>query len=161
MQLDIQVSVTNDHGHRMPLGIGWHPYFPVTSLCSVTTAVTHQWLLDDELFPLRKAAFRLAGFKPGRERLDTVFAGWDRRLIIRWPEKSATLSMQASSPYDYLVFYSPNDEFFCAEPVSNLPDAFNAYAGGADESGTRVLEPGATARASLSLIPEIESESAS
>ena len=155
MHLDLEMCVTNDAEDKMPWGIGWHPYFPVTRGCRVTTAVTHRWCLDDELFPTHKVVSPRQLFSPGEENLDAVFAGWNRLVTIQWPERRATLRMQAGRLFDYFVVYSPGADFFCAEPVSNLPDAFNAYASGADEHGTLVLAPEATASASLSFKPEI------
>jgi aldose 1-epimerase len=54
-----------------------------------------------------------------------------------------------------LVLYTPPAaDFFCVEPVSHVTDAVNLAASGRTDTGLRVLAPGETLRAAMTLVPE-------
>jgi len=135
MCLSVEMTVENLSARAMPLGLGLHPYFP----CSRTTelqADCSRWLeLDRELLPvaLRTLPAGLdvrAGIRPAVAALDHVFTGWQGTARIEWPgvpdadAPQRTLLMRSSCPY-LVVWAPPAQDFFCAEGVSNLPDAFN------------------------------------
>ena len=64
--------------------------------------------------------------------------------------------MGARGPLETLVVYTPPDEaFFCAEPVSHITEAFNLEAAGRPDTGMLSLVPGESARAVMSLTPEV------
>ena len=59
-------------------------------------------------------------------------------------------------PLTHLVAYVPRGApYLCVEPVSHVANGFNLAAAGVEDTGTHVLEPGATldARASLEWEP--------
>ena len=123
--------------------------------------MTGLWLTDAEILPTvcvtpppdRDPRLGLA---VDRVALDNVFVGWDRTAVITWPEQRAQLRLSARGPLATLVVYTPPGEaFFCAEPVSHITDAFNLAAAGRQDTGMLSLAPGESARAALSLVPEI------
>jgi len=145
----------------MPYGFGLHPYFPRTPDCTLTASVAEFWQTDAEAMPTRLVPVPAgldprAGVRLNDHALDNVFAGWDGRAVIRWPEHAARLSIAADGPLRHLVLYTPPGEnYFCAEPVSNCTDAFNlAATGGRTDTGMLVLEPAAGVAARLSFLPE-------
>jgi aldose 1-epimerase len=87
--------------------------------------------------------------------VDNGFVGWSRCAVVDWPERAARLVMTATPPLDVLVVYTPSGrQYFCAEPVSHVTDAVNLVASGRTDTGLRVLEPGETLRAAVTLVPE-------
>jgi aldose 1-epimerase len=96
------------------------------------------------------------GLAVDRVALDNVFVGWDREAIIAWPERRARLRLTARGPLSTLVVYTPPGEaFFCVEPVSHITEAFNLAAAGHQDTGMLSLAPCESARAVMSLIPEV------
>jgi aldose 1-epimerase len=94
------------------------------------------------------------GLDLDRVELDNVFTGWRRRAEIVWPEAGAAMAIEGDPPLDFLVVYVlPGKDFFCAEPVSNVTDAFNLAASGRTDTGMIELTPGATQRARMRLVP--------
>ncbi|NKB97336.1 MAG: hypothetical protein GKR90_02390 [Pseudomonadales bacterium] len=154
--LEIWIEVANRHLDAMPVGFGIHPYFPLTQECRMDTQVSHEWLLDEELMPKRRIVCgdRFAtGIKPAKERLDNVYDGWDGVVRIEWPETNHCLTMTADSVFGRLVAYSPGQNYFCAEPISNIPDAFNMMSRGEKNHGVIVIEPGQQLRGCVRFSP--------
>ncbi|CAH1694794.1 hypothetical protein CHELA1G11_21671 [Hyphomicrobiales bacterium] len=88
--------------------------------------------------------------------LDNVFAGWSRRASISWPERGAALDLESEAPLDFLVLYTPpGEDFFCAEPVSNITDAFNVAKEGIESSGLITLAPGESCSAKTRFVPRL------
>lgn len=75
--------------------------------------------------------------------------------MIEWPELRARVVMTAEAPLDCLVVYTPvGRSFLCVEPVSHVTDAFNLAEAGVKDTGMKILAPGETLRAAISLTPE-------
>jgi len=158
--LSIVLTLSNNSGAPMPAGLGWHPYFPRTVRTTIAADVQAIWLTDDEVMPTtlgppRPGADLSRGVMVDTIALDNCFAGWRRRAVIEWPESGLRLVMTAEAPLDFLVVYTPPARaFFCAEPVSHVTDAFNLAAAGRPDTGARVLAPGETLRAAVTLTLE-------
>jgi aldose 1-epimerase len=157
--LTVALALTNESEAPMPAGLGWHPYFPRAAGTRLTAEVRAVWLTDRETMPTELVS-PPAGVDPSRgidvdtTRLDNCFAGWSRRAVVEWPERGARLVMTAEPPRDYQVVFSPRGRrFFCAEPVSHVTDAFNLAEAGQPDTGRRVLAPGETLAASITLAP--------
>ena len=151
------MEVENLGAEAMPLGMGWHPYFPRTPGATLTADVLEMWRADSEVMPL-ELADPPAGFKPGQGirpasvALDNCFTGWNGGAVIDWPECGARLTLAAGPPLRFLVVFTPpGKDFFCAEPVSNCTDAFNLAAGGRGDTGMIALPAGGRARAAMRL----------
>jgi aldose 1-epimerase len=159
--LELELRLTNESDAAMPAGLGWHPYFPRTPETVLTAPVDGLWVTDAEILPVARVAPPPdrdpgRGLAVDRVALDNAFVGWNGRAVISWPERDAELRLEASDPLRTLVVYTPpRQPFFCAEPVSHITDAFNLAAAGRADTGILSLEPGETARATLTLTPEI------
>lgn len=158
-RMTISMSVTNEGRHAMPAGLGPHPYFVRTPRVRITAGADKIWLNDIELLPTELVTpppgldIR-TGILPARTEMDHCFAAWDRRAVIEWPEHQARLIMTADDPLDFLVVYSPpGEQYFCAEPVSNVTEAFNLAAAGRTDTGMRILQPGETMAAAAHFEP--------
>jgi aldose 1-epimerase len=119
------------------------------------------WETDAEILPARHVpppagADPSIGFDVSEVEFDTVFTGWTRRARISWPEHGRQLDMEAEAPLDFLVLYTPPGEpFFCAEPVSNITDAFNRVNDEDNSTGCMMLAPGQTRSASVRFTPSL------
>jgi aldose 1-epimerase len=158
--LVIAISLRNLSDAPMPAGFGLHPYFPSTPWTHVQARVSGMWETDAEILPTRHVlppagSNPTTGFDVSETDYDTVFTGWARRARISWPEHGRQLDIEAEAPLDFLVLYTPPGEpFFCAEPVSNITDAFNRI--GEDlNTGCIVLAPGQTRSASVRFTPSL------
>src|SRR5882672_7279478 len=158
--LRVELLLANESDAPMPAGLGWHPYFPRTPRTTITAGVRAMWLTDGEMMPTTLGAeppvTALArGAHADAVALDNCFVGWSGRAVIEWPELEARLTMTAEAPLDFLVVYTPPGRpYFCVEPVSHMTDAFNQAAAGRADAGLRVLEPGESLKASITLTPE-------
>ncbi len=153
--LRIELAVTNRSARIMPISLGFHPYFPATPQTRLRAEVAGVWLSDDTCIPTERAGpahfLDLAnGAAVADARLvDHCHFGWTRSLIVTQPELERTLKLTASSDLDFLHCYIPQHAgFFCVEPVSAMPDAFNRPAA---RGGWRSLAPGATLAVSMTL----------
>lgn len=157
--LRLELAVTNASDRVMPLGFGFHPYFPRGRCARLRAGVDAMWAIDRDVLPTELVALRPdadpnTGLDIDRVELDNVFTGWRHRAEIVWPETATALAIEADPPLDFLVVYVPRGrDFFCAEPVSNATDAFNLAEAGRGDTGMIALAPGATQRAHMRLVP--------
>lgn len=160
--LNIDMVVTNRSGRALPFGTGHHPYFPRTDKTVLKASLSGVWnsknMVPAELVPLpekwnftRGVTLAPRNIGPaqhggdGTAFIDHCFTGWDRRAEIIWPESATKLVMTADPVYGNFVIYVPSgQDFFCAEPVTNVTDGFNLMDKGARDTGTVVLQDGET-----------------
>ena len=158
--LDMEMTARNDGDRAMPFGFGLHPYFPRTPACRLTATVSGFWETDAEVMPTRHipppaALDPTRGLAVGKHALDNAFTGWRGRAVIDWPEHATRLTLSATAAFRVLVVYIPPDEdYFCAEPVSNCTDAFN-LAHRRDDTGLLAVEPGQSVSARVAFRPEV------
>ncbi|MFN7054956.1 aldose 1-epimerase [Hyphomonas sp.] len=158
--LSLDLSLHNLSDEAMPAGIGWHPYFPRGD-AELTARLPFMWEADEAHIPVRKIAAPgfVHGAGPARVSaldLDDPFEMADGRIAISWPERGLNIRLHTDETLRFLVLYVPPDQdYFCAEPVSHVPDMVNLDAP-AQETGLVRLAPGETLRGSLSLWAETE-----
>ena len=161
--LELALSVENTGEAAMPLGLGFHPYFPKSADCHLHAPVSGLWVSGSDRLPIRHQRVDGAlGFQQPQAvadlDLDHCFTGWSGTARIDWPERGLAVRLEAGGPLDHLVLYvPPTADFFCVEPVSHMVDAFN-WDGGPDHTGTLVLDPGQSVGASMALTPERSGE---
>jgi len=157
--LEIEFVARNDGDRPMPYGFGLHPYFPRTAKCRLSASVSGFWETDHEVMPTRHTApppllDPAAGLPVAERSMDNAFTGWRGRAVIDWPERATRLTMTATPPLGVLVVYiPPGESYFCAEPVSNITDAFNLAAERGD-TGMIVLSRGGSVSARVTLRPQ-------
>jgi aldose 1-epimerase len=152
--LQLALSLTNDGPAAMPAGLGFHPYFPRTPQCRLSAAVEGMWRTDDEVMPSELIKADLSGgLNPAQTALDNCFTGFAGKAVIDWPERRASLTLTADPALAFLVVFTPPAaDFFCVEPVSHSTDAVN-LAAARDDTGLRVLQPGESFAAAVTLAP--------
>ena len=155
MSLSVSMTVRSRCDSAMPLGVGWHPFFPRTPGVTLAANVARQWVMDAAGMPahdIAPAASLRTGANVGGLRLDTVFSGWAPPAEIRWPEWGTKLRLQASPRLDNLVIYTPpGAAYFCVEPVTQMTDAFNRLARGEACHGVHILPAGGVLRVAMRL----------
>jgi aldose 1-epimerase len=147
--LHLSLSVTNRDSRPMPAGLGFHPYFPATADTRLGFEAQSVWLADAEMLPTAPAAAaHFADWSAGdgvrrTSLIDNAYAGWSGEARIASP--SGTLRLTGDgTPYLH-VFTPPGEDYFCAEPVSDMPDALNRA------PTVTVLAPGQTRRIAMSI----------
>lgn len=157
-QLLITASLTNLGPHPMPAASGFHPYFPSDGarLCAATEAC---WINDTAGIPshlgLQATVGRMqSGLLIESEAIDNCFTGWDGAATIDWP--THRLALTTEPPLRFLQVYSPSGAgYFCAEPQTAMPDAFNrdVATGGLEVLGAGLNQ---TVKLRLTLVPRVD-----
>jgi aldose 1-epimerase len=132
----------------MPTSLGFHPYFPRTASTRLTASVAGMWKADSTTIPtehvtgsplLDLARGALVDKAPF---VDNCYTGWHPPARIDQPDSGLTISLDASPECTFFHVYAPvGQNFFCAEPGSAMPNAFNRPEP-ANVTGVRTLGPG-------------------
>jgi aldose 1-epimerase len=147
--LEARLRVTNRGDEAAPFGLGFHPYFEAPPGTLLRTRVSNVWLADETCVPERRTGGDwFSDWSDGAsvhrdELIDHCFTDWNGAAEVIRPDLG-TIRVTASPELSNLHLYMPpGSSFFCAEPVSHMPNAINRA--DADE-GERmhVLEPGET-----------------
>ncbi len=155
MRMVHTVCLKNTSDRSMPAGLGFHPYFPRSAADLFTAHVAGKWNVSDDLLPTRHEACSSQDYwsqqhLPDDVTLDNCFTGWDGKFTIA--RKDLLIRVIASEALKFLHIYAPRGaDFFCAEPVSHMPDALNR-AGAPGQMQT--LLPGETLEASATYLVE-------
>lgn len=142
----VGMRVHNRDTRPMPLGLGWHPFFPrhdgvTLQFDAQSVFVNDEDMLPGELLPLPKAWNFAVGRTLDYPGLDNCFSGWNGRAHIAWPGKQLGVRMEASEGLRNLVVMTPPApaNFFAFEPVSHANDAINRPE--PTRHGLRILAP--------------------
>lgn len=148
--LRLQLSLRSRDDKPMPYSLGLHPYFPRTPGSSVKTEVAGMWQSDATMIPSKLvAATTLVDLGKGQvvskaPFVDNTFTGWKGPARITQPELGLEITLQASSDCGFFHLFVPEGaDFFCCEPTTAMPNAFNRPEPAA-QTGARVLKPGAS-----------------
>ncbi|WP_104668237.1 aldose 1-epimerase [Ensifer adhaerens] len=147
-ELEVELAVTNAGQEPMPVGIGFHPFFPKDNDTTVKTLNPLVWSQPDsggsiDPQPTPAELDFTAGRKLEGIVLDHCFSGWSRHAILTWPSRGYSLVLEADETLDKIVVFAPENEgYFCVEPVSNVDDGFNKMALGVSGHGVQCVAPG-------------------
>jgi aldose 1-epimerase len=134
-----------------PYTFGFHPYFARRADSRLTARVRHRAILSSDGMPLGEedgtSRWRSEAITRGVE--DNCYRGWDGEAVIAFPAEGFQVRMRADG-CDFLQVYAPDEDYFCVEPQTGGPNALNL----GQESGVRVLEPGASATIRVCFAPE-------
>lgn len=143
--LSVGMALRNTHDSAAPAGIGLHPHFPKVPGAALRFVASGAWRNGDDGLPVTHGpvpdGWSHAAPRPVEQsRLDHCFTGWDGLADIS--AGSASLRIEATGVFRCLQVFTPSwADFFCAEPVSHVPDALNLAGLPQDQAMTR-LEPG-------------------
>jgi aldose 1-epimerase len=154
--LTVTLRATNLDERPMPVGLGFHPFFPLTPETTLHAEWTGVWEMGEDKLPTQLVAVpSAADFRVPRKafdwKVDHCFVGWQRRAVLRYPTHAMTLT--ASDACTNLVCFAPRDgrNFIALEPVSNVNNAFALAAQGRRDTGMRILGLGETFAASMTI----------
>lgn len=137
--LHLTLSLTNTGDRAMPFSLGLHPYFTKAGVSRLRFDAERVWLIDDAFLPTEPApADRLGNWAAGEtvERtslIDNSYEGWSGTATILRDDGDLRLAGVNTSFLH--VFTPPGEPYFCVEPVTAMPDAFN-------RAVPAVLQPG-------------------
>lgn len=132
-KLLISMKIENQDSDIMPVGFGWHPFFPRYDEVELQFSASKVVLNDEGMLP--KSIDNIPNdwdFKLKRKldypQLDNCFVNWQQTATISWPNKKLKLKMQVSENLKHLVVMTPAApaNFFAVEPVSHINNAINA-----------------------------------
>lgn len=135
--LEAALTMTSKAREPMPLGLGFHPYFPIGPETRLQFRARRMWLTDADMLrtdpaPAHHFADWASGAPVAGERLiDNAFEDWDGAARLDGVE------LTAEGAGALHLYAPPGEGFCCIEPVSHLPDAFN-------RDDPEVLAPGET-----------------
>lgn len=155
--LELGLEVENRADHDAPIGLGWHPYFPLRRGSRIALDVTARWEPDAEALPARRVPQGAIDAEVAALDLDHGFDGWSGEARIEQPagddDGSPPLRLTLRSSLGRaVVFTPPGRGFFCIEPVSHLADAIHRDDPAA--FGLAVAAPGGRVSATLRLAIE-------
>jgi aldose 1-epimerase len=158
--LTVDMRLTNIGSVSMPFGFGLHPWFERSERTELTFKATHFFMEGpDGVATERLVMPPELSFAEGRPLPATWrnndFGGWDGKVEIRFADRGVGLRIEADPVFAHLMLYcDPEKPFFCLEPQSNAPCAFNRMAGSEGFAfGARVLAPGETLEGTISFLP--------
>jgi aldose 1-epimerase len=156
--LRYEAALENPDDRPLPFGLGYHPYFAVTSDCRVQTPARRRWVLADNLPTGDREALppELDLREPKAIdglNLDDVYTdfpdvvadrdGLVERGRVEYPG-AGVLRVRTSPAFRELVLFTPpHRQAVCLEPYTCPTDAVNLTNRGLDV-GWRVLGPGET-----------------
>ncbi|MEH6409329.1 MAG: aldose 1-epimerase [Hyphomonas sp.] len=132
--LTLSLCIENLSPDAMPVGIGFHPYFPRRINTCIKMDCDGYWIAEptDPGLPVKwRPISPAADFSEARPisgiDLDNCFTGWKRHLQINYPDTSLLISLCASEALDNIVVYCPamGSDILCLEPVSHATNAIN------------------------------------
>lgn len=155
--LELALSITNQSDRPAPVGLGWHPNFVKRARSRVAFAAAGRWEMGEDMLPTGRKAVHGLDADCAFLEIDHCFDGWSGQVDLR----DEALHVRISSPLSRLVVYTqPTEQIVAIEPVSHVNNALNMMGGGpehgarADELGVRVLQPGESLTAQMSVAVE-------
>lgn len=129
--LSIGLSISNLSYSPMFAGLGFHPYF----LRDAETVYhglhrgewrNHEDCLPNNLVMVPGARDWWEGQPVASRVVDTVYAGREGALTIRWPSRGLQVQLLPSANLsETVVFSPPGESYFCVEPVSHATNVIN------------------------------------
>jgi aldose 1-epimerase len=156
--LHVTLTLTNTGAVAMPFGFGLHPWFMRDPDVELAFRATHFFMEGPEgVATERLATPPELDFSQSRGLPDSWrnndYGGWDGASEIRFPSRRLGLRIEADPVFGHLMLYAdPGRPYFCVEPQSNAPCAFNRPDAG-DTMGTIVLAPGETVKGTIGFLP--------
>jgi aldose 1-epimerase len=157
-EVRFELEAINTAAETAPMGSGFHPAFAACPATILRTRFDGVWLIDADSLPtsLAPASTVLQELPAAAHALrsalvDHCFTGWSRELVIDRAGDAGDMRVMltASKGLEFLQLYTPpGKNWFCAEPMSQMPDAINRREAA---SGLRVLQPGESLQASMTI----------
>ncbi|HSV84185.1 MAG TPA: aldose 1-epimerase [Ramlibacter sp.] len=151
--LDMMLALTNQSERPAPCGLGWHPYFVKRPRSRIALQAAGRWEMGPDKLPTVRKPARGLDADCAFLDVDHCFDGWDGAAHLR----DEAMHVRVESTLTHVVAFTNNTRDFVAiEPVSHVNNAVHLYAAGApaDDLGLRVLQPGESMVAQMSILVE-------
>ena len=153
--LEVTTAILNRSGERMPVSIGFHPYFRIPGVArdqlSVHLPVRRHVETDARLIPTGE--FKPVNFPPQLplkgQRFDDGFVGLEPNPVFRLEGGGKQIEVAFGPKYQVAIVYAPPDkDFVCFEPMTALTNGVNLAADG-KYANLQEIEPGGEWRESF------------
>jgi aldose 1-epimerase len=144
------LAFTSRAAEPAPAGLGWHPYLARRPGARLVFDAQARWDTDTGGLPQRSVAVSGLDAACDTLALNNCFDGWSGAAELH---DGVMLTRVASDLPRLLVSTPEGKDFVAVEPVSHVPNAFNSPQ--AEALGMRVLAPGQTLRAWMSITPRL------
>ena len=159
-ELTVTMTLTNRGSRSMPFGFGLHPWFERDEDTTMMFRAERFWLEGPDGVATEPVTLpRELDFAEPRRLPPTWrnngYGGWDGVAEIGFPARGMGLRITADPVFAQLMLYAdPAKPFFCLEPQTNAPCAFNRI-GLVEEAalGVIVLRPGESAEGTVRFTP--------
>ena len=130
----LKMDITNCDNLDMPVGLGWHPFFPrydkvLLQFNAEQVVINNDNMLPEKIIDIPDNWNYHKQKTLGEPNLDNCFVNWNREAVIQWPNKNLSLKLTATKNLTYLVVMTPSapmNTFFAVEPVSHINNAINS-----------------------------------
>ncbi len=149
--LEMTLSITNQGDAPAPVGLGWHPYFVKRARSHISFKADARWEMGADKLPTHRVAAHGLDSDCASLEVDHCFEGWPGVVHLLDELLHTRIS---SSLRRLVVFTNSTRDFVAIEPVSHVNNAINLLASGAasaDALGVRVLQPGESMSAEVSI----------
>ena len=154
--LTMRLSVKNTDSRAMPVGLGFHPFFPLTPETHLQADWKGMWKMDADSLPTDLVTIPpeadYSQLRPASNwTVNNCFTGWNRRAVLDCP--THRMQIDASEACRQIVVFAPNDgrNFIALEPVTNINNAFALAAKGVADTGVRMLVTGESFEISMTI----------
>jgi aldose 1-epimerase len=152
--LEMTLALTNQSGQPAPAGLGWHPYFVKRPGSRLAFEATGRWEMGPDKLPTVRHPSHGLDTPCDGLAVDHCYDGWNGVARLH----DARLHVTVRSGLTRLVvFTEPAHDHLAIEPVSHASNAVHLHAQGASvqDLGLRILQPGETLMAQMSLEAEV------
>lgn len=145
--LAMSLEIANRSDTAMPVGLGFHPFFPRDET-TIVHALHHGERQADGSAEMRKDPIDWwIGKTIGSRIVDTTYIERRGEIRIEWPDRGLGAALVPGPRLPFTHVYVPAGEsYFCVEPVSHLPEAFPTED---PAKGWQTLVPGEMLKVSL------------
>ena len=154
--LTMRLSVKNTDSRAMPVGLGFHPFFPLSPETHLQADWKGMWKMDADSLPTDLVTIPpeadYSQLRPASNwTVNNCFTGWNRRAVLDCP--THRMQIDASEACRQIVVFAPNDgrNFIALEPVTNINNAFALAAKGVADTGVRMLATGESFEISMTI----------
>ena len=153
----VTISVTNTSDSQMPLGIGFHPFFPFDGDINLRFNADEEWVGSPETFPTERRPLTHNFHSEQGERLwqetkTVCFEGFKGEVEIHWGRSNRRLLLTSDKLLNHFIVHIPDGaSYFCLEPVCHPTDAFNLSARNVEGVDVLTLNKGRTQSTSMVL----------
>ena len=155
---EVVLTLKNNSVLPMPFGMGLHPFFKREADTFVQFEADKIWFRgDDPILGHPYTAPANLNFKDGHQisgnGMNISFGSWNSRATVSYPSKNISVDILADNSFRHLILYAPKGkDFFCLEPVTNTPDAFNLASVGIFGTGIQSLGPNQTVSGKIEFV---------